>query len=961
MSRGRRGFGPNGRASTTKRKRLEESGTESRLEGHRETSTPSSVHKKVRWEHAESVSDEDNAEEDTDQQSALTDKLCLAISCQFGRIGCAYYDPVKFTIYVFEDAPENQHFDLTKLLLDQCGPDILLTSSKADDNFIDMLSDHMEATGGTFQIRPHKDFSPGKGRDRLLSLRLLSELSAEVLNDRSNSGSESSADPRNAYDFMRRRRETGGDPTMQRWNASIRLANHACVDSSPLCLGSTGALLDHLARIRAVGDLEDEGIGGIEVRAIQALALSQAMQINADALFSLQIFEDESHASIHSDKTKEGLSLFGILNNTKTTLGRALMREWLTRPSLSLSVISARHDAVECFLRPDNLGTATLIHTHLKGIKNIPRILAVMQAGRAKVSDWQGLVKFTYHALMIRDALVGLNSGGSADVVKRLVDIMDAGSFKTIGTAINDVIDWEESANTGRVCVKPHVDEELDDLKRIYHGIDTVLSKVAQQISATVPPDYASSLNVVYFPQLGFLICVPMLEEWKTDAGITVLEGWSFQFSSESHVYFKSQEMHDMDAHIGDLHPMIVDREIEIVQSLLEKILVFKEVVSHVCDACAELDCLLSFAEASRACNYNRPHMVDDNIIDIRQGRHPLQEMVVDTFVPNDAFAVGGCGFGCDSNPDDINTRDESSVDNTVRREQNGIIVCTGANACGKSVYLKQVALIQYMAQIGCFVPADAATLGIVDKIFTRIQTRESVSTVQSTFMIDLNQVSLALRNATERSLILLDEFGKGTASAGSYIIYTYGAGLLCGIIKHLADRGPACPKVFAATHFHNIFCDGLLDPSSIPITFLHMQILLTSNKGQLVGASDTTDDYSSGEDMEGAEDGNKRMAPGERLTYLYRVAEGLSLNSHAALCAEVFGIPRRIAKRAQYVSKLMSSHELGRLLDEEMRDEECQDLENAEEVCRRLLARDLSSDDERENVRSRLKEILGR
>lgn len=270
----------------------------------------------------------------------------------------------------------------------------------------------VDASGGVFQIRPHKDFSPVKGRDRVLSLRLLSELPPEITDDRTSSDPDAGSEPRNAYDFMRHRRQAAGDPTIQTWNASIRLSNYTAVDSAPLCvshtcspiysggttdfmfkLGSVGALLDHLARVRAVGELEDEGVGGLEIRSIEALIPEQAMQINADALFSLQVFEDESHASIHSDKTKEGLSLFGILNNTKTTLGRALLREWLLRPSLLLSVISARHDAVACFLRPENLVTAGAMHAHLKGIKNIPRILGVMRAGRAKVSDWQGLVK----------------------------------------------------------------------------------------------------------------------------------------------------------------------------------------------------------------------------------------------------------------------------------------------------------------------------------------------------------------------------------------------------------------------------------------------------------------------------------------------------------------------------------------------------------------------------------------
>lgn len=153
--------------------------------------------------------------------------------------------------------------------------------------------------------------------------------------------------------------------------------------------------------------------------------------------------------------------------------------------------------------------------------------------------------------------------------------------------------------------------------------------------------------------------------------------------------------MHDMDVHIGDLHPSIVDREIEIVQSLLEKILVYDEEMTHACDVCAELDCLLSFAEASRACNYVRPQMTEENVLDIKQGRHPLQEFVVDTFVPNDAFVVGGAGV--DAEPLEYIDQDGSE---DVHEERHSIVVCTGANACGKSVYLKQVALIQYMAQV---------------------------------------------------------------------------------------------------------------------------------------------------------------------------------------------------------------------------------------------------------------------
>ncbi|TFK52577.1 hypothetical protein OE88DRAFT_1712112 [Heliocybe sulcata] len=902
--------------------------------------------KKVRWD--------TEVEERSRGEDELSDEVDVSnlIRNDSGRMACAYYDPVKCMIYILEDTPENGHFDLIQTLLDQINPDVILTSSKTDDNFMDIVRSAMDVLGGIFQIRPHKDFVPGKGRDRLLSLRFLSELPFD--DDQQNMrSSDSSSGVRNAYDFMKRRRDITGDPLMKKWNASVRLCNFASLDASPLCLACIGALLDYLVRERAIGELEDEGLGGLEIRGIEPLALEQAMQINADALFSLQVFENESHASIHSDKTKEGLSLYGILNHTKTTLGRSLLRTWCLRPSLSIEVINARHAAVACFLSPENLMTADSMHNMLKGIKNVPKILAAMNAGKAGISEWQGLVKFTFYSVLLRDALSELYEGGAVKIVSKLVAVLDTPSFREVGTLVNDTIDWEESNTAGRVCVRPHIDEELDNRKRIYHGIDDVLSRVAQQICHTVPPDYASSLNVVYFPQLGFLICIPMLKEWKSNEEVTEIDGWTFQSQhglrrytdgtrNSAHVYFKSKEMHDMDTHIGDLHPAIVDREIEIVQALLEKILAHYDVMAKACDTCAELDCLLSFAQASRAFDYRRPRMTEDNIIDIKQGRHPLQEQVVDTFVPNDTLLLGGCGTAGFSHRE-IESDDGTTTDEDM--DLNSILVCTGANACGKSVYLKQTALI-------VFVPAASATLGITDKIFTRIQARESVSRVQSAFMIDLNQVSLALRNSTQRSLVLLDEFGKGTVSTGSY----YGAGLLCGVLKHFMNLGPGCPKVMATTHFHELFAEGLLDPNSLPVTFMHMQVMITSSSGEVLDTADPDDTMDDN-------DGTRRVAPGEKITYLYRVAKGLALDSHAAKCAEIFGIPRHIVQRAQYVSHLLSTHSLGKLLDEEMSEQERKDLEEAEAVCRRFLAWDFGEqgDGPRRSVKERLAKVLGR
>ncbi|KIY71247.1 hypothetical protein CYLTODRAFT_346399 [Cylindrobasidium torrendii FP15055 ss-10] len=860
------------------------------------------------------------------------------------RVAMAYYDPLKCKMYVMEDTMDTAHYDLSKMVFEQSSPDLVLTTSKADDQFIETMRELVDGSGGVFQIRAYKDFNPGKGRDRLASLQLLADLPPETYESINSTGSSSPSSGghlRNASAYMSsRRQEAGGDPTLKRWTAAIRLSNYTSMDAAPLCLSAVGALLDHLVRERAVNDLENEGIRGLDIREIEMLALDKVMQINADALSSLQIFENESHACAQSDKTKEGLSLFGILNTTKTTLGKALLQTWLLRPSLSLEVIHSRHDAVACFVRPDNSTAVASLHGHLKGIKNVPRMLGILKDGRGKLSDWQGLVKFAFHCAMLKDALTELNQAGDIDIVNRMSGVLDIATLREVGNRINETIDWEESSQAGRVCVRAHVDEELDNRKTVYYGIDSVLSNVAQKLSTVVPPDYASSLNIVYFPQLGFLICVPMREEWRGEAGISVIDGWTFQFSSESHVYFKSKEMNDMDIHIGDLHSVIVDREIEIVQALLEEILVHYDGMTEACDVCAELDCLLAFADAARLYDYRRPRMVEDNLIQITQGRHPLQEQVVDTFVPNDARLAGS---GCDLS-------EIFDVDFNEPTGWNNVVLCTGANACGKSVFLKQIALIQFMAQIGCFVPADSATLGILTlciSVFTRISTRESVSKVQSAFMIDLNQVSLALRNSTPRSLILLDEFGKGTLSTG--YTYTDGAGLLCGVLKHLLDRGVDCPKVLAATHFHDVFREELLDPDTTPITFLHMQVMFTAMDGAILES-----------DFSDAGSGSTRAVnPNEKITYLYRVAEGLSLMSHAAKCAEIFGVPTATVQRAQYVSNMISNHEIGTLLDEDMDEAERQDLADAEAVCRRFISWDFENEDDR--VKERLAAVLGK
>ncbi|KAF8332768.1 uncharacterized protein EI90DRAFT_2918244 [Cantharellus anzutake] len=870
--------------------------------------------------------------------------VCASMTCTGGRLGGAYFNPETSILYLLEDTMDSFHFDVARMFLEQAKPDIVIAPSRADERFLSACRDYMEEHGGTFQVRPHREFVPEKGRDKMLCLNLFSHASYD------NSETSDSSTSRNAYDFMKKR-AVQIDPTVQQRLARVRSANYS-YDIAPLCFSSAGALLDHLCRAKIAGDLHNEGISSLDIRSIEPLAMSEVMQINSDALSSLQIFEDEDHASVHSDRSKEGLSLFGILNFTKTSLGKSLLKQWCLRPLLSISTITKRHDAVECFIRGENLNISDTIHTHLKGLKNAPRCIGIIKAGKGNASDWQAIVKAVFHFSIMAEVVSDLSnskhvailqkasfpsaSSTSTEPSRQLTASVDVVNLREMGALINETIDWEASENERRICVRQHIDPELDEFKRIYHGLDSLLSKVALQVRETVPYGWASSLNVLYFPQLGYLISVPLRDQWKHQSDFEVVEGWKHQVCAESVGGFQAQQC---------LHWMISCSEIEIIHQLQNNVLPYLKNLLLTCELCAELDCLLSFATASRLYDYCRPEIVHENVIDIRKGRHPLVEQLSDLFVPNDLYLVGGREISAE-NPEAEVVEEASSA--LQHPEHRSVMICTGANACGKSVYLKQVLI--FCISLHVFVPAESARLGVIDKIFTRLQTTESVSKIQSAFMIDLNQVSLALRNATARSLVLLDEFGKGTLS-------TDGAGLFCGVIQHLLQsfndqniRSDGTPKVLAATHFHEVFTTGLID-MSLPIRFVHMEAMLTSGGSEISQVLGSTAHGQAFDD-----DGNN-----VNIHYLYRVAEGLSMtSSHATKCALLYGIPRRTVARAEYVSDIVSHHHIDALLDEEMTETEKIDLEHAEEVCRAFLEWDLENGDEDQiHVKEELKQIL--
>lgn len=300
--------------------------------------------------------------------------------------------------------------------------------------------------------------------------------------------------------------------------------------------------------------------------------LTRSRFVNADTICSLQIFEDESHPNFHMQgpkgRGKEGLSLFGIMNGTRSPLGHVMLKQWFLRPSLSLSILTSRHDTLTAFLHPSNSHVLVALGKSLRYIKNIPKVLSGLRRGLGsggRGGEWISLAKFSFYALRIRSSLQEMSGVRGLAIYKKLMDSVDVKAIQAVGQLIHDTIDFDESALQHRVVVMRNVDDELDRMKQMYDGMDSMLSQVARQVAAGIPADVAINLNVIYFPQLGYLIVVPTREGSSNDGGeddaagrpVYMGQDWEFQFCTGTSWYYKNPQMREMDGYFGDMYGLI--------------------------------------------------------------------------------------------------------------------------------------------------------------------------------------------------------------------------------------------------------------------------------------------------------------------------------------------------------------------------------------------------------------------
>ncbi|KAL9109439.1 MAG: hypothetical protein Q9227_005947 [Pyrenula ochraceoflavens] len=858
------------------------------------------------------------SQEDEDGDS---DHIFLAVDIkERGTIGCAYYIAREERLYCMDDVKIGG-LEIIERLKIEIQPTILLLSPRVEhakgSGSRDRLGSLVEGnetapTSYQIEIRPPQEFSYDGARSKLVGVDSLFQHQDHGINFFV--PGESSID--NEVDLT----NLG---STDRQGKLLRLSSW--VDfTSRVSVGCLGAVLACIQRRRGTEYLPEDPAAeyAYRVKSVEMFSLKGTMFINADTLVALQIFLPESHPNAFnqgpgSQGAKESLSVYGLFQHlARTPQGKVRLRQCFLRPTLDSHEINERLDFVSALVRPENAIPLQKLSKSMSKIKNIRTTMVHLHKGinggskgpsAFRSGVWATLLAFAYHTIDILDTLGEVT--GELSMRVRAFDAMNRFDLHAVGKMIHDIVDLEASVDQHRTVVKYGVSEDLDNVRRVYDGMDDLLGKTALAIVRSLPQDVDINLNVIYFPQLGFHITVPINHE----TGQAVYSGgeelWERMFTTQNQVYFKDSRMQEMDETIGDLWGAICEKEIEISYDLAQHVLEYEKMLVSVSDLCGELDLLLALAQGAVQNKLVRPKVgTSSNTLDIKAGRHLLQEMMVPSFVPNDLVLAGGS----DSNDSDSSplTGSHSNLPTTL--------LLTGPNYSGKTIYLKTAAHITYLAHLGSFVPAASATVPLTDAILTRLSTRETISRIESAFLLDLQQIAQCLTLATPRSLVLIDEFGKGTDAAD-------GAGLCAGVLQHFLDRPrEEAPKILAATHFHELFELGFItpppptSPDHGKLAFGHMAIQISP-----IHLNPTP-----------------RPSPlFDQVVYLYTFQPGLSTESFGTVCAALNGVPEVIVDRARALGDVLRRGEdLVGVMCGGMDEEERRGLERAEGVARGFL-----------------------
>ncbi|QNR23083.1 DNA mismatch repair protein MutS [Croceimicrobium hydrocarbonivorans] len=482
------------------------------------------------------------------------------------------------------------------------------------------------------------------------------------------------------------------------------------------------------------------------IQSINRLDNGEYVWMDRFTVRNLELFESNSRG---------GQSLLGVINETCSPMGSRLMQRWLAMPLVDMQRLGKRHDHVEAFYRNPDLISS--VREALNEIYDLERLAVKVSTAKVLPKELVQLKR----ALLLANDIKALCEKDEAfnSLVGKIHPAKDL--IARIASTLKD----EPQNNMAKgEYVREGVSEELDEYRELmYNGKDKLLEIQQREAEKTGIANLKIAFNNVF----GYYLEVRNTHKDK------VPEEWIRKQTLVSAERYITQELKEYEQKILQAEEKIVSLEQEIYQQLLQDLLAQLGLIQSNAQVLAEVDCLSAFAYLAQRNDYHRPEMNEGDEIEIKDGRHPVIEKSLkagDEYVANDV---------------------------TLDRESQQLLMITGPNMSGKSALLRQTALISLMAQIGSFVPASTAKLGYLDKIFVRVGASDNISQGESTFMVEMNETASILNNLSERSLILLDEIGRGTS--------TYdGISIAWSIAEYLHEH-PSRAKTLFATHYHEL------------------------------------------------------------------------------------------------------------------------------------------------------------